>query len=63
MLLEREAGTQGEVVVEFLVKEDGSVADISVRQGGELNAETMRVVSIMPMEVWRAAWKARKRKI
>ena len=44
------AGIQGKVVVEFLIKEDGSIADISVKQGinPELDAEAMRVVSIMP---------------
>ena len=44
------AGIQGKVIVEFLVKEDGGIADISVKQGinPELDAEAMRVVSIMP---------------
>lgn len=44
------AGIQGKVIVEFLVKEDGSIADIAIKQGvnPELNAEAMRVVSIMP---------------
>ena len=44
------AGIQGKVIVEFLVKEDGNIADISVKQGinPELDAEAMRVVSIMP---------------
>ena len=44
------AGIQGKVIVEFLVKEDGSIADISVKQGinPELDAEAMRVVSTMP---------------
>ena len=44
------AGIQGKVIVEFLVEKDGSITDITVKQGvnPELNAEAMRVVGLMP---------------
>ena len=44
------AGIQGKVIVEFLVEKDGSIADITVKQGvnPELDAEAVRVVGLMP---------------
>ena len=44
------AGIQGKVIVEFLVEKDGSIVDITVKQGvnPELDAEAVRVVGLMP---------------
>ena len=46
----QQAGVQGKVIVEFVVKKDGSVSDIKVVRSvnPELDAEAMRVISIMP---------------
>ena len=46
----QQAGVQGKVIVEFVVKKDGNVSDIKVIRSvnPELDAEAMRVISIMP---------------
>ena len=46
----QQAGVQGKVIVEFVVKKDGSVSDIKVIRSvnPELDAEAIRVISIMP---------------
>ena len=45
-----QAKIEGRVIVQFLVKENGKVADIKVMRGvsPELDAEAMRVVGLMP---------------
>ena len=44
------AGIQGKVLVSFIVNEDGTISDVSVRNSVNplLDAEAKRVVSIMP---------------
>lgn len=46
----QQAKIEGRVIVQFLVKENGKVADIKVMRGvtPELDAEAMRVVGLMP---------------
>jgi len=46
----QQAKVEGRVIVQFLVKENGKVADIKVMRGvsPELDAEAMRVVGLMP---------------
>jgi TonB family protein len=43
-------GTQGRVLVRFIIEEDGTVSDAKVvqRVSDELDAEALRVVSAMP---------------
>ena len=46
----REEGTQGRVLVEFVVEKDGTLSNIKIIQTAspELDAEALRVISIMP---------------
>jgi len=48
---------QGKVIVSFIVETDGSLSNINIKQGIEkdLNAEAIRIVSIMPK--WKPAYK------
>ena len=58
----REAGIQGRVILGFVVKSDGSIADVSVLRGVEgapsLDAEAERVVKSMPL--WRPGFQGGK---
>ena len=51
----QQAGVQGTVEVEFVVKKDGSVSDVKVIRSvnPELDAEAVRVISAMPK--WKPA--------
>jgi TonB family protein len=44
------AGTQGRVLVKFIIEEDGTISDAKVvrKVSDELDAEALRVVSAMP---------------
>jgi len=46
----REGGIQGKVYVEFTIKKDGSVADVSIKKGigGGCDEEVIRVVKLFP---------------
>ncbi len=46
----RENSIKGRVVVGFIVNQDGSISDVSIKKGvsKELNAEAVRVVKLLP---------------
>ena len=46
----RQAHIQGKVIVEFLIKKDGSISDVKVKRSvnPELDAEAVRVIKAMP---------------
>ena len=58
----REAGIQGRVILGFVVKADGSIADVAVLRGVQeapsLDAEAVRVVKSMPK--WRPGFQGGK---
>ena len=46
----QETGTQGRVIVQFVVNKDGSIVDVKVVRGVDpyLDKEAIRVISTMP---------------
>ena len=57
---EQESGTQGRVVVQFVVGRDGSICDAKVTRSVSpaLDQEALRIVSVMPR--WKPGMKGGK---